>query len=171
MYFDIMSTKKRGLALQQIWLRFFCQQRDLDFKYSHFVCVWWGRETRASVTPYYKWPKTPWRGEPLAEMWIIDLHRNSSLNGQHIQTPVWAGCVWFLKIHGVCAFLWLKAAILSSCYLKKKYHQFNISRSQPFWTGCLDFFFFLMECPLLPYYDEKHNWEQIFHKIRHTPTM
>lgn len=27
-----------------------------------------------------------------------------------------------------------------------------------------------MECPVLPYYNRKHNWEQIFHKIKHTPT-
>lgn len=61
-------------------------------------------------------------------------------NGQQIQTPVWAGCVWFLKSHRLCAFLWLKAAIVSSCYLKK-YHRFHSSWSQPFWTGCLDLFF------------------------------
>lgn len=101
----------------------------------------------------------------LAEMSIIDLPESCSLNRPEIQAPVWAGCVWFLGIRLVCAFLWLMTAIVNNCYVK---NQFNFSQSQPFWTGCFDSLF--KECPVLPYYNGKHNWEQIFHKTKHTPT-
>lgn len=110
--------------------------RGSDFKYSHyFLHVWQGRESWASVKTYHKWRKTPWKkylggGVDYWPSW--ELFSQQATNSNSCPSRM---CLAPQGSQGMCI-LWLKAAVLSSCY-RKKYHQFNLSWSQPFSTGCL----------------------------------
>lgn len=68
----------------------------------------------------------------------------------------------------VCAFLWLKAAIVSNCCVKNTINLICHGASHFELAALILFFLWNVRC--FPITMEKHNWEQIFHKIKHTPT-